>query len=74
MLSINMDLVWTIINHMLSNGKIIRSGSPSKLLQELDGKVWNIFLSDNGQRSYVGAFQLRRGYSYTSSTFSNLFG
>ena len=32
---------------MLSNGKIIRSGSPSKLLQELDGKVWNIFLSDN---------------------------
>jgi len=32
---------------MLSNGKIIRSGSPSKLLKELDGKVWNIFLSDN---------------------------
>ena len=32
---------------MLSNGKIIRSGSPSKLLNELDGKVWNIFLSDN---------------------------
>ena len=32
---------------MLSNGKIIRSGSPSRLLQELDGKVWNIFLSDN---------------------------
>ena len=32
---------------MLSNGKIIRSGSPSKLLKELDGTVWNIFLSDN---------------------------
>ena len=31
---------------MLNNGTIIRSGSPSELLSELDGKVWNIFLSD----------------------------
>ena len=31
---------------MLNNGNIIRSGSPSELLSELDGKVWNIFLSD----------------------------
>ena len=31
---------------MLNNGMIIRSGSPSELLDELDGKVWNIFLSD----------------------------
>lgn len=31
---------------MLNNGNIIRSGSPSDLLGELDGKVWNIFLSD----------------------------
>lgn len=31
---------------MLNNGNIIRSGSPSELLNELDGKVWNIFLSD----------------------------
>jgi len=31
---------------MLNNGMIIRSGSPSELLDELDGKVWNVFLSD----------------------------
>ncbi|MBD5539724.1 MAG: ATP-binding cassette domain-containing protein [Lachnospiraceae bacterium] len=31
---------------MLNNGNIIRSGSPSELLSELGGKVWNIFLSD----------------------------
>ncbi len=31
---------------LLNNGNIIRSGSPSALLNELDGKVWNIFLSD----------------------------
>ncbi|MBD5096728.1 MAG: ATP-binding cassette domain-containing protein [Lachnospiraceae bacterium] len=31
---------------MLNNGNIIRSGSPSELLSELDGNVWNIFLSD----------------------------
>ena len=31
---------------MLNNGNIIRSGSPSELLNELEGKVWNIFLSD----------------------------
>lgn len=31
---------------LLNNGNIIRSGSPSTLLNELDGKVWNIFLSD----------------------------
>lgn len=31
---------------MLNSGNIIRSGSPSELLSELDGKVWNIFLSD----------------------------
>lgn len=31
---------------MLNNGNIIRSGSPFELLSELDGKVWNIFLSD----------------------------
>lgn len=31
---------------LLNNGNIIRSGSPSVLLNELDGKVWNIFLSD----------------------------
>lgn len=31
---------------MLDSGNIIRSGSPSELLSELDGKVWNIFLSD----------------------------
>lgn len=31
---------------MLNNGTIIRSGSPSELLSELDGKVWNVFLSD----------------------------
>ena len=31
---------------MLNNGNIIRSGSPSELLSELGGNVWNIFLSD----------------------------
>lgn len=31
---------------MLNSGNIIRSGTPSELLSELDGKVWNIFLSD----------------------------
>ena len=31
---------------MMNNGMIIRSGSPSELLDELDGKVWNVFLSD----------------------------
>lgn len=31
---------------MLNSGKIIRSGSPLDLLEELDGKVWNIFLAD----------------------------
>lgn len=31
---------------MLNNGMIIRSGFPSELLDELDGKVWNVFLSD----------------------------
>ena len=31
---------------MLNSGRIIRSGSPSDLLKELEGKVWNIFISD----------------------------
>lgn len=31
---------------MLNSGNIIRSGSPSELLRELDGKVWNIFITD----------------------------
>ena len=31
---------------MLNGGKILRSGSPTELLKELDGKVWNIFVTD----------------------------
>ena len=31
---------------MLSAGEILRSGSPSTLLKELDGKVWNLFITD----------------------------
>ncbi|MBR4813649.1 MAG: ATP-binding cassette domain-containing protein [Lachnospiraceae bacterium] len=31
---------------MLSGGKILRSGSPAKLLTELEGKVWNITVTD----------------------------
>ncbi len=31
---------------MLNGGNIIRSGSPSGLLDELEGKVWNIYLPD----------------------------
>ena len=31
---------------MLSGGKILRSGSPSALLKELDGKVWNLYITD----------------------------
>lgn len=31
---------------MLNSGSIIRSGSPSHLLKELEGKVWNIFITD----------------------------
>ena len=31
---------------MLSGGKILRSGSPTKLLTELEGKVWNITVTD----------------------------
>lgn len=31
---------------MLNSGNIIRSGSPSDLLKELEGKVWNIFITD----------------------------
>ena len=31
---------------MLNSGRIIRSGSPLELLGELEGKVWNIFLTD----------------------------
>ena len=31
---------------MLSGGKILRSGSPAKLLTELEGKVWNITFTD----------------------------
>lgn len=31
---------------MLNSGNIIRSGSPSELLKELEGKVWNIFITD----------------------------
>lgn len=31
---------------MLNSGRIIRSGSPLELLEELEGKVWNIFLTD----------------------------
>lgn len=31
---------------MLNSGRIIQSGSPSQLLRILDGKVWNIFISD----------------------------
>ena len=31
---------------MLSEGEILRSGSPSTLLKELDGKVWNLFITD----------------------------
>ena len=31
---------------MLSSGKIIRNGSPSELTSELDGKVWNVTISD----------------------------
>lgn len=31
---------------MLNGGNIIRSGSPSVLLKELEGKVWNIYLPD----------------------------
>ena len=31
---------------MLNGGKILRSGSPSELLKELDGKVRNIFITD----------------------------
>lgn len=31
---------------MLSEGEILRSGSPSALLKELDGKVWNLYITD----------------------------
>lgn len=31
---------------MLNSGTIIQSGSPSQLLKVLEGKVWNIFISD----------------------------
>ena len=31
---------------MLNGGRILRSGSPAELLKELDGKVWNIFVTD----------------------------
>jgi ABC-type multidrug transport system ATPase subunit len=31
---------------VLNSGNIIRSGSPSLLLKELEGKVWNIFIAD----------------------------
>ncbi len=31
---------------MLSEGEILRSGSPSELLKELDGKVWNLYITD----------------------------
>jgi ABC-type multidrug transport system ATPase subunit len=31
---------------VLNSGNIIRSGSPSLLLKELEGKVWNIFIDD----------------------------
>ncbi len=31
---------------MLSEGEILRSGSPSTLLKELDGKVWNLYITD----------------------------
>ncbi|MBO4695845.1 MAG: ATP-binding cassette domain-containing protein [Lachnospiraceae bacterium] len=31
---------------MLNGGKILRSGSPSALLKELEGKVWNISVKD----------------------------
>jgi ABC-type multidrug transport system ATPase subunit len=31
---------------MLNSGTIIRSGSPSHLLKELEGKIWNIFITD----------------------------
>ncbi len=31
---------------MLSAGEILRSGSPSELLKELDGKVWNLYITD----------------------------
>ena len=31
---------------MLNGGTILRSGSPSELLKELDGNVWNITITD----------------------------